>query len=192
MNTKTRSAALVAGVFAIGALAGPTVSQLRDGGISPSADATTTLQPAGEASLYVPVQAYRALDTRSGIGKLDVDMQGKGPGMSVFEFFADLNEEGELAIPNEAIAVSFNVTVAGTEGIGFLEVRAANTPSSGASTINWFGPDQRLANSGNVLLGAAGFGDGDGSDSIDVEIGGASGAKAHVIIDITGYYVPAP
>lgn len=192
MNTNTRSVALVAAVFFVGALVGPTVSQLGDGVVSPAADANTTLQPAGAASLYVPVQAYRALDTRSGVGKLDVDMQGKGPGMSVYEFFADLNQEGELAIPNEAIAVSFNVTVAGTEGIGFVEVRAANTASSGTSTINWFGPDQRLANSGNVLLGAAAFGDGDGSDSVEVEIGGASGAKTHVIIDVTGYYIPAP
>ena len=189
MNTTLRASIVALGLFAGGTLAGPAISAASD---EPST-ASGTLAEAAPASLFVPIVAYRALDTRLG-DKLDVDGDPFTENSPIVRFFADLEVGSDIfvRIPAEAVAVSYNITVAQTEGVGFLKVSPANANSGGeTSNINWTADGQQAANSGNVLLGTANDGEGNGSDSLDVTIGGESGAKTHVVIDITGYYIPA-
>ncbi len=188
MNTTLRASILAVGLFAGGTLAGPVISAAGDD----SSAATGSLAEAAPASLFVPIVAYRALDTRFG-NKLDVEGDSFSENSPIVRFFADLEVGSDIfvKIPAEAVAVSYTITVAQTEGIGFLTVSPANVNSGGeTSNINWTADGQQAANSGNVLLGANNDG-GNGSDSLDVSIGGAAGAKTHVLIDITGYYLPA-
>lgn len=62
-----------------------------------------------------------------------------------------------------------------TESAGFVQI-----------SLNWTGPDQTVANGGNVLLY-----DGNAfENNLVFHLDGAGGAGAHVVIDITGYYIP--
>ena len=85
------------------------------------------------------------------------------------------------AIPQGARAISYNVTVTGTVGAGYLDVLpGANTTVTG-STINWTGSGVTIANGGLVSLGT-------GTNERKITLVLGAGTKANVIIDITGYY----
>lgn len=80
-------------------------------------------------------------------------------------------------VPDGATAVTYNLTVAGTEGSGFVAVSPGGAATFGASTINWGAANSTVANAGVVKL--------DPSRQVKVF---AEGSATHVIIDITGYY----
>ena len=80
-------------------------------------------------------------------------------------------------VPASAIAVAYTLTVTDTVGQGFLTVNPGGVVAVSASSINWFGAGQILANTGVVKLGP-------GRSLIVVAGGGAT----HFIIDIVGYY----
>jgi hypothetical protein len=136
---------------------------------------------AAPASGFVPIPSYRAYDSR-----LDPDESGK-----IFleeQRFVDvaLDIDGSERIPDEATAVAFNVTVTQTQGAGYVQMSPPGTAFGDTSTVNWTGPGQTVANGGNVLLY-----EGDVfENNLVFHLTGGGGAGAHVIIDITGYYVP--
>ena len=84
------------------------------------------------------------------------------------------------AVPKGATAVTCNVTVVNTQGpSGFLAVNPGGNLVVAASTINWFGANQILANAITAALG--------GDRSLTIIAGPAAGTD--FIIDITGYYL---
>jgi hypothetical protein len=110
---------------------------------------------------FIPLPSItRVLDTRTTGGKL-------AP-----------NEERvvTLGIPAGARAGVINLTVTETEAAGFVAVFAAGTTYAGNSSINWFGPNQNLANGVICTVDAAG--------KITIR-GGVN--KTHVVIDVQGY-----
>ena len=113
------------------------------------------------ASAFTPLAAItRVLDTRTTGGKLT-------PG-----------EERTVALglPAGARAGVINLTVTETEAAGFVAVFPAGTTYPGNSSINWFGPNQNLANGIIASVDAAGR----------VTIRGGVN-KTHVVIDVQGY-----
>lgn len=76
-------------------------------------------------------------------------------------------------------AVTYNITVTSTVATGYLAVEGNNTTVS-ASTINWFGAGQTLANAATVKLNDA---------RVIAVICGGTGATTHFIVDVTGYYL---
>jgi len=82
-------------------------------------------------------------------------------------------------VPAGATAIAFNLTIAGTAGNGFLSVAPGDSTAAGASTINWSGPGQSVANGSLVKL--------DGSRQVKV-YAGPSGST-HFILDVTGFYI---
>ncbi len=143
---------------------------------------------AGEPSVFVPIPSFRALDTR-----VDWDSKfrsGEGPGV-----FPGGGFDGEaFGVPLDATAVTFNVTAAQTEGRGHIEILKwePGDPTHQTSTVNWTESGQNIANSGTVALTEAFWNDG-GTESVYflALVGGRGDAKAHVVVDITGYYIPA-
>jgi hypothetical protein len=111
-------------------------------------------------SFFPLTKIKRVLDTRQSGGKL-------GP-----------NEERAvtLGIPAGASAGVFNLTVTETEAAGYVATFPAQTTYPGNSSINWFGPDQNLAN--GVICAV------DPTGTITIR-GGVS--KTHVVIDVQGY-----
>ena len=82
-------------------------------------------------------------------------------------------------LPDNAIAVSFNVTVTAPTGSGDLRIFPGGASAPVASTINW-GPGQTRANNGIVPIGPDG--------SIVVQCDQATGA-VDLILDVNGYFV---
>lgn len=145
------------------------------------APAAITAATAATASGFVPISSYRTYDSR-----VDPDESGK-----IFlqeQRFVDaaLDLDGSERIPDDATAVSFNVTVTETESAGFVQISPPGTPFGETSTVNWTGPDQTVANGSNVLL----YDGNTFENNLVFHLDGAGGAGAHVVIDITGYYIP--
>lgn len=137
------------------------------------------VDPSPVSNGFVPIASYRTFDSR-----LDPDESGK-----IFikeQRFVDaaLDLDGVERIPDQATAVTFNVTVTDTQGWGFVQIAAPGTGLGETSTVNWTGDGQTIANSGSTTLYLGVF-----ENNLLFHVDGASGG-AHVIIDITGYYVP--
>jgi len=81
-------------------------------------------------------------------------------------------------VPVGATAITGNLTVAATENGGYLAVNEGGNPVVSASALNWSSSGQVLSNSFVVKI--------DVDRNITVIAGGGS---AHVIVDVTGYYI---
>jgi hypothetical protein len=92
--------------------------------------------------------------------------------------------DGQLMIPQDAKAVTYNLTIADTQGAGYLGIFPANVDWPGNSSINWWQSGLLLANGGAVGLGVSFVTNLAGSVALHA---GGPGSTAF-IVDITGYY----
>lgn len=83
-------------------------------------------------------------------------------------------------VPANAVAIAANVTVTNTTGTGYLSINPGGNTTVSASTINWFGSNQTLANGVTLTLNA--------NREITVICGG-TGSATHFLIDVTGYFL---
>lgn len=148
----------------------------------PSVDpAPTQATASGDPSAFVAVPGYRAYDSR-----VDPDESGK-----IYlqeQRFVDVAVDlaGEEQIPDDATAVTFNITVTETESAGFVQISPPGNTLGETSTVNWTTDGQTVANGGHALM----YEGPTFENNIVFHVDGAGGAGAHVIIDITGYHVP--
>jgi hypothetical protein len=85
-------------------------------------------------------------------------------------------------VPEGATAITYNVTIAGATGSNFVAVTAGDAASFTASAIN-FNAVSNVANAATVSIAA----------DRTIKLWGGDGAgSANVIVDVTGYYAPAP
>lgn len=186
MSSQHGTTRVIATSAAIGALA------LGGGYLSSAISASAASAPAAipmpaqaavaaAPSAFVPISGYRSYDSR-------VNPDESGPIYLQEQRFVDvaLDLEGNERIPDEATAVSFNVTVTETESAGFVQISAPGSQFGDTSTVNWTASGQTVANAGDALMYEGDIFD----NNIVFHVDGAGGAGAHVIIDITGYYVP--
>ena len=142
---------------------------------------------AGEASVFVPIPSFRLQDTR--------DWGEKSGSREGFNNLAGYVVDGKtFGVPLDATAVTFNVTAVDTENRGYIQIFNEEGTSPGdTSTVNWTQTGQNIANSGTVALTRRDF-DLDGPvKMVDfvAYVGGPPNAKTHIVVDITGYYIPA-
>ena len=117
---------------------------------------------------FVPIDPVRVYDSRQGAGPI------AGGDMRQVPLGA--------AIPENAnpVAVAYNLTITGTSGTGYLSVAPGNFPVPPiASTINWTGPNQTMANSYVV-----------GVDAATVNVFAGGGGSTQFTFDVLGYYEP--
>jgi hypothetical protein len=136
-------------------------------------DVTGYFVPGASGATYFPLTPARLLDTRSGNG-----LSGPSGSHAARTF----QVTGRGGVPSNATAATGNLTVTGqtSKGYLFLGPVAANDPTS--STLNFPVGDDR-ANGVTVALGAGG--------TLSVTfVAPAPGPIAHVIFDVTGYFVP--
>jgi spore germination protein YaaH len=136
-------------------------------------DVTGYFVPDASGAMYVPLTPSRILDSRSGNGL-------GGPFTS--HAARTFGVTGHGGVPTEATAVTGNLTVTAQTGLGYLFMGpvAMNNPTS--STLNFPVGDDR-ANGVTVAIGAGG--------TLSVTfVAPAPGPIAHVIFDVTGYFVP--
>lgn len=126
---------------------------------------------------FVPINPYRALDSRA---YRDGDMF---PGVEVY-FTVWEDEGGVQRIPSDIQAVSYNLTVTNTMGVGgYLAVFPADIFWPGNSSINWFGSGLDLSNGGIVAVG-----DLSEPGQVSVYMGEVPNTATYFILDITGYF----
>jgi hypothetical protein len=123
-------------------------------------------------STYYPLSPTRLLDTRNGTG-----LSG-----SFSSHVARTLNLGGTVVPILALAVTGNLTVTGQTSPGYLYIGPTPVNNPTSSTINFPLGDDR-ANGVTVALAPPGV--------FSVTYVASSGAgTAHVIFDVTGYYVP--
>ena len=184
MLTPIRAVAAAIALAAAGVVVGPQLGALAQTDVTSDSVIST-----GPRTVFVPISAYRAYDSRDDLrdGKIDsVDAGAVGRNQRpVFAGFE--NQEGpDLfdTVPGDVVAVTYNVQAIQTEGRGFMHVDGFGNADGSASTLVWDTTGERVANSGVALLTSA-F---DDSGALGVYVGGIGG-RTHVIIDITGFYV---
>jgi hypothetical protein len=124
-------------------------------------------------STYFPLNPSRILDTRNGTG-----LAGPSGSHAARTF----NVSGQGGVPAGATAVTGNLTVTGQTSGGFLFLGPESTNDPTSSTLNFPVSDDR-ANGVTVALGTGG--------KLSVTfVAPAPGPTAHVIFDVTGYFVP--
>ena len=121
-------------------------------------------------STYTPVGPVRLLDTREGIG-----LSGRFTSRSPRTFAV----AGRGGVPADATAVTGNLTVVQQTSSGYLALGPIPTSNPGSSALNFPLRDIR-ANNVTVRLSDAG--------GLSAVFMGASGARAHVVFDVTGYF----
>ena len=122
------------------------------------------------------------MDTRISIGKVSYGQAGD------FSMLKDQHGNQVISPAVPVVAVAYNLTVTGTEStFGFLAVWPSDLGYPGTSAINWFAPNQTIANGGTVSVGSS---LNSGPASIRVYCLGIPAAKTHFIIDVTGFYTP--
>ena len=127
------------------------------------------LQTAG--ATFVPIDPVRVLSSRDGVGL-------SGPFSA--NVARSLQIGGVLGIPADAVAVTGNLTVTLQTQAGFLAVTPKPNNSPSTSTLNFPAGDNRANNITSPLAT-------DGKISIVYKA--TNGKTAHVILDVTGYFL---
>jgi hypothetical protein len=140
---------------------------------SPSAPSNEVTPWPPLPATYTPLPPARLLDTRTGNG-----LAGPFPARTVRTF----QVAGRGGVPDDATAVTGNITVTGATAGGWLTIGPSAAGVGGFSTLNFPARDDR-ANGVTVALGPGG--------TLSAVLDGApSTASTHVVFDVTGFFVP--
>jgi hypothetical protein len=134
----------------------------------------------GTAGAFHAITPARVYDSRQALPSPGILNSGQNRTISVKDSRA-INGGAVVennTVPAGATAVAANITVVGTVGTGYLAINPGGDTAVNASTINWFGGGQILANGVGLTL----------NSNRELTIVCAGGGKTHFIVDITGYY----
>jgi hypothetical protein len=120
----------------------------------------------------------RLVDTRNPAGP------SGGPALSAGAT-RDFPVQGQCGVPVGAKAAVLNVTAVSPSGQGHLRVFPSGTSLPNYSTVNFSGNDAAVANSAIVPLST------NASDLSVFAFLLAGSGNVHLVLDVTGYFVPA-
>ncbi|MCB9412577.1 MAG: hypothetical protein H6525_07000 [Actinobacteria bacterium] len=130
----------------------------------PGAAAATVVTPIGAVFSGLE-SSIRVFDSRASQG-------GGGPLTPTIPVTVDVQA------PPGTVAVSYNLTLVGTVGVGHVAVGPADADLTGTSTANWFASGQRWANAYVSAVDDAGM----------IQLI-ARGGPTDAIVDVTGFYL---
>jgi hypothetical protein len=142
-------------------------------GIGAVSATSNSVTPHASGATYVPLTPARILDTRDGTGGLGIFHSHVAQGFTVW---------GHGGVPSTAVAVTGNLTVTQQSSNGFLYVGPAPANDPPSSNLNFPKADDR-ANAVSVALS------GDGKLYVTFAAPVRNTPTAHVIFDVTGYFV---
>ncbi len=138
-------------------------------------DVTGYFLAGSDDATYNTLTPFRRFDSRTGTGM---------PGAVRTPFATGVPRTFSIAgadgIPADAVAITGNVTVVGQTTRGFVGITPDPVPSPETSNLNFPVGDTR-ANGFTAPLNASG--------DLSVVYVGSAGATAHVLMDVTGYYL---
>lgn len=141
--------------------------------------AATSFALGSSASVLVPITPCRLVDTRPGPEQRGPRATPAGAGEILT--FAVWGANGDCDIPSTATAIASNVTVVNPTAASYLTVYPADAARPLSSNLNWTSTSQPTPNQVTVGLSATGA----------VSLYNLTGS-IDVIIDLVGYYEPAP
>jgi hypothetical protein len=118
----------------------------------------------------VPIVPTRVLDTRENLGA----SVGKPKAKTVTSFHLPTS-----IVPAEATAVVINLTGIAPAGPGYLTAWSSGYPQPGVSNLNFANAGETDANAAILPVGPGG--------NIDIY----TDTSAHLVVDVTGYWLPA-
>jgi hypothetical protein len=127
--------------------------------------------PPPTATTFAPIPPVRLLDTRTDIGL---------SGQFTANIARSVDIAGRLGIPNDAVAITGNLTVVGQQQAGYLSVTPDPDNSPSTSALNFPLGDVRANNITSPLAA-------DGKISIVYKA--SAGKRTHVLLDVTGYFL---
>ena len=133
-------------------------------------DVTGYYKQGNAGAEWYPVSPVRLLDTRSGNGL---------SGAFVDEKPRTFQLTGRGTVPVDAVAVTANLTVTGATANGYAAIGPSMSAKPSTSTLNVV-KGQTIANGVTLRVGSGG--------KVGSVFMSASGAKAHEIVDLTGYF----
>ena len=142
---------------------------------------------AGAFHALTPGRVHDSRPTRGGAGPMAANLGSGATGAARTISIADSIDPttGATAVtdfvPYGATAVAANVTVTNTVGSGFLSINPGGDTAAHASTINWFGSGQNIANGVVLTL--------DATRQVTVLCGSGATPSTNFIIDVTGYWM---
>lgn len=132
-------------------------------------------------SVFFPIDPVRAYDSRnSGFPVNGLLAPNQSRTIPVKDGYTGSTVTTPDAVPADATAVTYNVTVTGLTGANFAAITPGDAAGFTASALNWNGTAD-IANAGTVTI--------DANRQIKVWAGDQPGSF-QFIIDITGYYAP--
>ena len=139
-------------------------------------DVTGYFNPGTGGAYYVAVAPQRLLDSRIGSG-VSSSFLNRVP--RTFSVAGRVDAGGNLIIPQDAQAVTGNLTITNQTSTGFAYIGKDSTTNPTSSTVNAPVRDNR-ANNLVVAL--------DSTGSLTAVFVGTSGSSADLIFDVTGYF----
>jgi glucose/arabinose dehydrogenase len=130
-----------------------------------------TSPPPPTATTFVAVSPVRVLDSRFGTGLSGAFSAGVPRSWQV---------AGVAGLPAHAVAVTGNVTVTAQTGAGWVTVSPTPSTNASPSTVN-FPVGEDRPNNVTIALGPGG--------SLSAVYASAPGRTAHLVFDVTGYFV---
>jgi hypothetical protein len=131
----------------------------------------TAPPPPPTSTTFVPIDPARLLDTRTGVGL-------------VGQFSANTARSvviaGRLGIPNDAVAITGNVTVVGQQQAGYISVTPDPDDSPSTSALNFPLGDVRANNITSPLAT---------NGKVSIVYKASTGKKTHILLDVTGYFL---
>ncbi|MFL5725957.1 MAG: glycosyl hydrolase family 18 protein [Chloroflexota bacterium] len=127
--------------------------------------------PAAPGARFTGMQPTRFVDSRTGLGISGAFASGLARTFTL---------AGRLGVPPDAVAVAGTVAVVGQTTAGYLSLGPSAATVSRSSLLNVPKGDIR-ATGFTVKLGGGG--------AVAAQWTGAAGSQAHVVIDVTGYYL---
>jgi len=138
-----------------------------------------SLAPAKSETLFYALKPCRIVDTRAGGGILHNTVARNFYVSGTFGFAPQGGHSGGCGVPLGATGVTANVTVANTTGSGYLTGYPAGTTEPTTNFITYQHGVNITANPTFAISTS--------TPSLTIK---ANGGDTHVIIDVTGYYVP--
>ena len=127
--------------------------------------------PPPTSTTFVPIDPVRLLDSRFNVGLSGQFTANRARSVTI---------AGRLGIPNDAKAITANLTVVGQQQAGYLSVTPDPDNNPSTSALNFPRGDVRANNITSTLAD-------DGKLSIVYRAG--AGKKTHVLLDVTGYFL---
>jgi hypothetical protein len=129
------------------------------------------VQPVGWGTTYNAISPLRVLDSRTKVG-VSGGFAANAP--------RTFQVAGTGTIPDDAVAITGNLTVTGQSAGGYVSLTSAPTSTPSTSTLNMPVGDTR-ANNVTILLSNTG--------TLSAVYKAGAGKAAHLLLDVTGYFV---